>query len=45
MKALSGCSSRNHTIRKYIAQFHPEEHADLVVSQGKEILKHKAWAL
>ena len=29
----SGYSTRNHMIHKYIAQFHPKEHADLVVLQ------------
>ena len=27
--------THNHIICKYIAEFHPEEHADLVVSQLK----------
>ena len=32
MRAPSGYLTRNYIIRKYIARFHPEEHADLVVS-------------
>ena len=33
MRAPSGYLLRDHIIHKYIAQFHSEEHADLVVSQ------------
>ena len=31
MRELPG--TRNHIICKYIAEFHPEEHGDLVASQ------------
>ena len=33
MRASSGYLTRNYKIHKYIAEFDPEEHADLVVSQ------------
>ena len=33
MRVPSGYLTSNYIIRKYIAEFLPEEHADLVVSQ------------
>ena len=38
MREPFGELTRNHIIRKYIAKFHPEEHATLVVSQRKLVL-------
>ena len=33
MRTPCGYFTRNHIIQKYIAEFHPEEYADIVVSQ------------
>ena len=41
MRAPSGYLTRNYTTRAYIAEFHPEEHADLVVSQRKLVRNTK----
>ena len=33
MRAPSGYLTKNHKIPKYLDEFHPEKHANLVVSQ------------